>query len=353
MDTLVAAEVFTCHVELQNGACMRQANRLEATHVQKPKLLDQVRLAAGVRHFSPRTTKSYVYWIRQFILFHQKRHPAEMAEPEIGAFLNSLANERSLSATTQNVALCAILFLYRHVIGREVEFIEGVVWAERPRRLPTVLTRDECRRVLAEMSGVEHLMASLLYGAGLRISECLELRVKDIDISRRQITVRNGKGAKDRVTTLPGSIVDELREHLNWVRRIHAADLLRGGGRVDLPDALVRKYPYACRSVGWQWVFPNERAYRNPSTGELRRYRLYQSVLQRAVKLAMKKAGIERHASAHTFRHSFATHLIESGYDIRTVQELLGHKDIRTTQIYCHVLNRGGNAVRSPLDDAT
>ena len=176
--------------------------------MQKPKLLDQVRLAAGVRHFSHRTTKSYVYWIRQFILFHEKRHPAEMAEPEIGSFLNSLANERSLSATTQNVALCAILFLYRHVIGREIEFIEGVVWAERPRRLPTVLTRDECRRVLAEMNGVEHLMASLLYGSGLRISECLELRVKDIDLSRRQVTVRNGKGAKDRVTTLPGSIVD-------------------------------------------------------------------------------------------------------------------------------------------------
>ena len=342
-----------CHVDLQNGACMRQANQLEATHVQKPKLLDQVRLAAGVRHFSHRTTKSYVYWIRQFILFHEKRHPAEMAEPEIGSFLNSLANERSLSATTQNVALCAILFLYRHVIGREIEFIEGVVWAERPRRLPTVLTRDECRRVLAEMSGVEHLMASLLYGSGLRISECLELRVKDIDLSRRQVTVRNGKGAKDRVTTLPGSIVDALRDHLNWVRRIHAADLARGGGRVDLPDALVRKYPHASRSVAWQWVFPNQRASWDPSTRELRRYRLYESILQRAVKIALKKAGIERHASAHTFRHSFATHLIESGYDIRTVQELLGHKDIRTTQIYCHVLNRGGNAVRSPLDDAT
>ena len=331
---------------------MRQSIHLEATHMNKPKLLDQVRLAAGVRHFSHRTTQSYVYWIRKFILFHDKRHPAEMGEPEIGAFLSGLANERALAATTQNVALCALLFLYRNVLGREVDFIEGVVWAERPRRLPTVLTREECRRVLAEMTGVELLMASLLYGSGLRISECLELRIKDFDIARRQITVRNGKGAKDRITTLPGSIVGALREHLNWVRRLHAADLLRGGGRVDLPDALERKYPHAGRSIGWQWAFPNERASWDRATGELRRHRLYESILQRAVKLAMKKAGIERHASAHTFRHSFATHLIESGYDIRTVQELLGHKDIRTTQIYCHVLNRGGNAVRSPLDDA-
>jgi integron integrase len=318
--------------------------------MQRPKLLDQVREAGRVRRFSPRTVDSYVYWIRQYILFHNKRHPTDMGEPEIAAFLSALANTRRLSATTQNVALCSVLFLYRHVLRRDVGLVNGVVWAKRPERLPAVFTRDECRRVLANLSGVEWLMASLLYGSGLRISECLELRVKDLDFERRQITVHDGKGAKDRVTTLPARLVVPLKEHLVWVQRMYRADLARGGGRVDLPDALGRKYPNAGRSWAWQWVFPNERTTRDPRTGELRRHRLYASLLQKAVKRAIHDAGITRHASAHTFRHSFATHLIEAGYDIRTVQELLGHRDVRTTQIYCHVLNRGGNAVRSPLD---
>jgi integron integrase len=320
--------------------------------MNKPRLLEQVRQIGMVRRFSPRTIESYVYWIRQYILFHHKRHPAEMAEDEIGRFLSALANERRLSASSQNVALCAILFLYRHVLNLEVQFINGVIWAQRPARMPAVFTRDECQRILSKMSGVEWLMASVLYGSGLRISECLELRVKDVDFEQRQLSVRNGKGAKDRVAPLPDRLVDPLKGHLAWVRKLHTADLARGGGRVDLPDALSRKYPVAASVWAWQWVFPNERPTMDPATGELRRHRLYDTVLQRAVKQAMRDAGVARHGSAHTFRHSFATHLLEAGYDIRTVQELLGHKDVRTTQIYCHVLNRGGHAVRSPLDMA-
>src|ERR1051325_11246010 len=272
---------------------------------------------------SPRTTETYIHWIRQLILFHYKRHHLEMAEPEIAAFLNWLANVRGISANSQNVAHCAVLFLFRHVLRKEIGFVDGVVWGQRPQRLPTVFSRDEVRRILSNLSGVEWLMASILYGSGLRLTECLELRVKDLDIGRRQITVRNGKGAVDRVTPLPEALVSALHTHLVSVRRLHESDLARGGGRVEMPDALARKSPKAARSWAWQWVFPNERPSRDPVTGELRRHRLYESILQRAVKQAMRRADVSRHGSCHSLCHSFATHLLEAGYAIRTVQELL------------------------------
>lgn len=318
--------------------------------MSKPRLLDQVRDAARRRHFSPRTVTTYVHWIRHFILFHHKRHPADMAEPEVALFLSSLASDRNVSANSQNVALCAILFLYRQVLFKDIGFIDGVVWARRPKRLPVVFTRDEVARILDRLVGVERLMAALLYGSGLRVSECLELRVKDIDLSRGVATVVDGKGAKSRVTPIPVRLLEPLRAHLAWVRRLHDADLALGGGRVSLPDALERKYPKAARSFGWQWAFPNERASRDPRTGERCRHRLYATVIQRAVRQAIRDAGVNRHGSCHALRHSFATHLLESGSDIRTVQELLGHADVRTTQLYCHVLNSSRIAVRSPLD---
>lgn len=289
-------------------------------------------------------------WVKRYVLFHNMRHPAEMTEPEINAFLTHLAVKEKVSASTQNQALSALLFLYRHVIGREVGDLGEVVRARRPTRLPVVMTRDEVKSVLAHLAGDKRLMASLMYGAGLRLMECLQLRVQDIDFSRNEILVRNGKGAKDRMTMLPESVKPPLRDHLKRAKAIHERDIAEGWGAVILPDALHRKYPGASREWRWQWVFPQEKRWKNARTGQQGRHHAHETVLQRAVKEAVRKAGVVKHAGCHTFRHSFATHLLQTGYDIRTVQELLGHKDVSTTMIYTHVLLRGGRGVKSPVD---
>jgi integron integrase len=318
--------------------------------MSKPKLLDQVREVARLKHFSIRTETAYVNWIKRFILFHQKRHPLEMGEVEIREFLAHLAVVKQVSASTQNVALAALLFLYRDVLKKDLLFITGVEHAKRPERVPVVLTRSEVVSLLAHLNGVHHLMASLLYGAGLRLMECLRLRVKDIDFVYRQIIVRDGKGQKDRVTVLPQALIEPLRKHLARVKLAHEADLAAGNGEVYLPYALERKYPGASKEWRWQYVFPAAKPSVDPRSGSRRKHHFSERVLQRAVKNALQKAAIHKLASCHTLRHSFATHLLEDGYDIRTVQELLGHKDLNTTMIYTHVLNRGGKGVRSPLD---
>ncbi|MCC6552397.1 MAG: integron integrase [Polyangiaceae bacterium] len=315
-----------------------------------PRLLDRVRDAIRTRRYSPRTEEAYSAWIRRFVLFHGRRHPRDLGPADVEAFLTHLATERHVSASTQNQALAAILFLYTHVLdlplARHVDFTR----AKRPERLPAVLTPNEVSALLDRMTGVPRLMASLLYGAGLRLLECAELRVKDLDLERREILVRDGKGRKDRITMLPLRLVSPLRDHLTATRAQHAADLAAGAGWVALPDALGRKYPNAGREWPWQGVFPATRPYRDRETGQLRRHHLHETVLQRAVREAALAAGLSRRASCHTLRHSFATHLLEAGYDIRTIQELLGHRDVSTTMISTHVLNRGGLAVRSPLD---
>jgi integron integrase len=316
----------------------------------KPKLLDQVRQAIRRRHYSDRTEKAYTHWIKRYIFFHNKRHPLEMAESEIAQFLSSLATEGRVSASTQNQALNALLFLYHEVLSKKIGLINGVVRAKRPQRLPVVLTKDEVKRVLDRMHGAPRLMGFLLYGAGLRLMECCRLRIKDIDFSRNEIVVRSGKGNKDRYTMLPSAVRDSLIQHLRGVKAQHDEDLKNGLGRVSLPNALDRKYPNAGKEWGWQWVFPATSHYVERSTGEKRRHHLHESVLQRAFKEARLKAGVFKPAGCHSLRHSFATHLLENGYDIRTVQELLGHNDVSTTMVYTHVLNRGGKGVRSPAD---
>ena len=314
------------------------------------KLLDQVRQAIRTRHLSPHTEQAYIGWIKRFIFFHGKRHPIEMGEAEIGRFLSSLATDARVSASTQNQAFNALLFLYQQVLQRKIGLIEGVVRAKRPRRLPVVLTKEEVGRLLACLEGAPWLMSMLLYGAGLRLMECCRLRVKDIDFSKNQIVVRAGKGDKDRYTMLPAAAKDPLLRYVQAVKRQHEEDLRQGLGRVSLPDALERKYPNAGREWGWQWMFPATSHYIDRLTGEKRRHHLHESVLQKAVKDARLMAGISKPAGPHTMRHCFATHLLEDGYDIRTVQELLGHSDVSTTMIYTHVLNRGGRGVRSPVD---
>jgi len=315
-----------------------------------PKLLEQVRGAIRARHFSRRTERAYSGWIRRFILFHGKRHPMMMGQHEVSEYLSFLASRRRVAASTQNQALSAILFLYREVLGQDLPWLTDVVRAHEPRRLPTVLTREEVADVLHELQGVPRLMAMLLYGAGLRLLECAHLRVKDIEFSTNQIIVRGGKGNKDRRTLLPAASKRPLIRHLQAVRRQHVEDLAADAGWVELPYALARKSPNAGRDWAWQWVFPATRHYRDIETGQTRRHHLHETVLQRAVQGALRNAGVERPASCHTFRHSFATHLLEDGYDIRTLQELLGHKDVSTTMIYTHVLNRGTAGVRSPID---
>jgi len=316
----------------------------------KPRFLDQVRNRLRLEHYSRRTEEAYVGWIRRFILFHGRRHPAALGEGEITRFLSSLATERHVSASTQNQALSALLFLYGDVLKRDLAWLDGIVRARGPRRLPVVLSREEIRAVLGQLEGTPKLMTTLLYGAGLRLMEGHRLRVKDLDFSASQILVRGGKGNKDRVTLLPAVAREDLARQLETVRRQHQSDLARGTGWVELPGALARKYPNAGREWPWQWVFPATRCYTAAETGQVRRHHLHESVVQREVRKAVLKAGITRPASCHTFRHSFATHLLENGYDIRTVQELLGHKDVSTTMIYTHVLNRGPAAVKSPLD---
>lgn len=317
---------------------------------RKPKLLDQVRGEIRRRHYSRRTETAYIHWIRRYILFHRVRHPKDMAKPEVEAFLSHLAVDKNVAASTQNQALNAILFLYREVLGVELEWLDSVVRAKKPAKLPVVLTQEEVRQVLEHLQGVKWLVVMLLYGSGLRLLECLRLRVKDVDFGYRQILVREGKGKKDRVTILPFAAEARLQEHLAQTKQRFEQDLEIGAGHVKLPGALARKYPNANREWGWQWVFPATRRYRDPENGLLFRHHLHESVIQRAVKAAARRSQVAKPLSCHTFRHSFATHLLQAGYDIRTVQDLLGHKDVATTMIYTHVLNNGGRGVRSPAD---
>ena len=314
-----------------------------------PKLLARMRRAIRQRHFSPRTEQAYVHWVRRFVRFHGTRDPAAMAEAEVAAFLSDLAIRRNVSASTQNQALGALLFLYREVLGRPLNWMDGLAHAKRPPRLPVVLTPGEVRAVLARMQGSAWLVAVLLYGAGLRLLEALELRVKDVDFERREIRLRAGKGGKDRVTVLPNVVRAPLESHLKVVRRLHGRDLAAGWGAVVLPGALDRKLPGAAKEWAWQWVFPAARRYLDDAKQE-RRSHLHPSAVQKTFRRALQQAGVTKRATCHTLRHSFATHLLESGADIRTVQELLGHRDVRTTMIYTHVLNRGGLGVRSPAD---
>jgi integron integrase len=315
-----------------------------------PRLLDQVRELIRIRHYSIRTEQAYVQWIRRFIVFHGKRHPRELGADELTAFLSYLAIQRNVAASTQNQALNAILFLYRDVLKITLPWLNDVQRAKKPQRLPVVLTRDEVRALLAQLQGTPWLMAALTYGGGLRLLECLRLRVKDIEFSYRQIIVRDAKGQKDRITILPANLIDPLRNQLARTRQLHESDLSEGYGRVYLPNALAIKYPQADRDWGWQYVFPSQRRSIDPRSGVERRHHAPEDALQRAVQQAVRKSNIVKPASVHTLRHSFATHLLESGYDIRTVQELLGHSDVKTTMIYTHVLNRGGRGVVSPLD---
>jgi integron integrase len=302
------------------------------------------------RHLSPRTEEAYAGWVRRFILFHDKRHPNEMGEAEAGKFLSFLASQRHVSASTQNQALAALLFLYNEVLGRPLARLDGVVHAKRPERLPVVLGRTEVKALLDAMRGDSWLVASLLYGSGLRLLECLTLRLKDVDITAREIVVRDGKGRKDRHTVLPSALLPPLAKHVQRVQDQHQRDRVRGAGFVFLPDALDRKYPGAAIDLRWQWLFPATRLHHDPVSGRLRRHHLHETVIQRAVKEAADRVHLQKPATPHTLRHSFATHLLEDGYDIRTIQELLGHRDVSTTMIYTHVLNRGPRGVRSPLD---
>jgi len=316
----------------------------------KPRLLDQVRQQIRLRNYSIRTETVYAEWVKRYIRFHKYRHPLEMGAVEVEAFLTHLAVVRNVAASTQNQALAALLFLYKEVLKVELPWLEGVVRAKKPAHLPVVLTRGEVARVLAEMSGVPVLVANLLYGSGLRLMEALRLRVKDIEFSRGEILVRDGKGQKDRVTMLPRSVVVGLQQQLQAVSALHQEDLVEGFGRANLPFALARKYPNAAAEWGWQFVFPSGNRSQDPRGSGIHRHHLHEKTIQRAVREAVLRARIVKPATPHTFRHSFATHLLEAGQDIRTVQELLGHADVKTTQIYTHVLNRGGLGVISPLD---
>jgi integron integrase len=316
----------------------------------KPKLLDRVRDAIRRKHFSIRTEQAYTDWIRRFILFHKKRHPDEMGEAEITQFLSHLARDGNVAASTQNQSLSALLFLYKEVLKREIGWLDKVERAKRPARLPVVLTREEARRLFSHVDGDHRLVAGLLYGSGLRLMECVRLRIKDVDFGYLRITVREGKGGKDRMTMLPVNLAPALERHFRKVKVQHEEDLARGLGRVFLPGAIAKKYPNAPQEWAWQYAFPSSRLSIDPRSGEKRRHHVDESVLQNAVKRAVRSAGISKPATCHTLRHSFATHLLENGYDIRTVQELLGHKDVSTTMIYTHVLNRPGMGVKSPLD---
>jgi integron integrase len=318
--------------------------------LEPPRLLVRVRDRLRLKHYSIRTEDAYVDWIRRFIHFHGKRHPSELGADDVEAFLTDLAVSRQVAASTQNQAKSAILFLYKEVLNAALPWLDGIESAKQPVRLPVVLTSDEVQRLLRKLSGIHCLIGRLLYGTGMRIMEAMRLRVKDVDFGRGEIVVRNGKGAKDRMTILPRGLADPLGRHLIDVARRHRVDLAEGFGNVYLPHALARKYPSAGREWAWQYVFPADRLSVDPRTSVIRRHHLGDQAFQRAMRQALRDAGIAKPATPHTLRHSFATHLLESGYDIRTVQELLGHADVSTTMIYTHVLNRGGRAVISPLD---
>jgi integron integrase len=316
----------------------------------KPRLLDQLRNVIRCKHYSIRTEHSYVEWIKKYIYFHKKQHPGDLDEQHISAFLTHLAVERKVASSTQNQALCALVFFYREVLKKEIGEFQDLVRAKRPQKLPVVFTREEVKQVLLQLNGTNWLMGQVIYGAGLRVMECVRLRVKDVDFGYGQLVVRNGKGKKDRITMLPEIIVDELQRHLLKVKQIHENDLKAGFGAVYLPYALERKYKNANRSLSWQYVFPATRRSIDPRSGIERRHHISENVPQRAVRKAIRNSGITKAGSCHSLRHSFATHLLEAGYDIRTVQELLGHKDVATTMIYTHVLNKGGKGVKSPGD---
>lgn len=317
---------------------------------RSPTLLGRLREELRVRHYAMATEKAYLFWVRRFVHFHGRRHPREMGGAEVTAFLTDLAVTRRVSASTQNQAKGALLFLYRHVLQIDLPWLDEIVVASSPRRLPVVLTSREVNSLLAQTSGIAWLVSSLLYGAGLRLMEGLRLRVKDIEFERREIVVRQGKGGKDRATVLPENLIAPLRNQLHHARELHNRDLADGYGKVWLPDALERKYPNLNRAWGWQWVFPSISISADPRSGVLRRHHLHDTTIQRALREAARQAEIPKPVSPHVLRHCFATHMLQSGYDIRTVQELLGHASVETTMIYTHVMNRGGRAVRSPLD---
>jgi integron integrase len=327
------------------------ADSYNSDRKKPPRLLERVRRAIRARHYSPRTEQCYVSWVRRYVLFHGKTHPSELGPEAVAKYLSYLATDRRVSASTQNQALSALLFLYREVLGVEMDWVEDIAPAKRPLRLPAVLSRDEVRALLGRMRGVSLLMASIMYGSGLRVSECCRLRVQDLDFERLEITVRNGKGNKDRVTMLPRTVLFTMKAHLQGVRRLHNKDLENGLGVVELPAAYARKNPYAATAWEWQWVFPARTIHADKKTGEMRRHHRHVSTVQRDVTAAARAAGLAKKASCHTLRHSFATHLLEDGRDIRTVQVLLGHRDVSTTMIYTHVLNKGGIHIKSPLDD--
>jgi integron integrase len=314
-----------------------------------PKLLQLVRRAVRLHHYSPRTEEAYVAWVRRYVRHHRMKHPGELGSADVRAFLAWLAERKGLSASSQTQALSALLFLYREVLGRDLTQVGDIVRAKQPSRLPVVLTREEVRALLAQLGGTARMVAILMYGSGLRLLEALQLRVKDLDFAGGEIRIRRAKGARDRVTMLPGALSAELEQHLERVRRLHRRDIAQGHGRAPLPGAFERKSPGAAKDWGWQYVFPATRRHLT-AAGDLRRHHVHESVIQRAVREAVQQAGIAKRATCHSLRHSFATHLLQDGYDIRTVQELLGHRDVATTMIYTHVLNRGGLGVRSPAD---
>jgi len=318
--------------------------------MNSPDSIKKLRQALRLRNYSYRTEQSYVYWTEKFLKYYHPRPLKDLGSKEVSQFFNHLSTQQNLAASSQNQALSALLFLYRQVLGVDISWMQNLVWAKKPKRVPTVLTPDEVRQLLKNLSGIHWLMASLLYGSGLRLMECLQLRVKDIDFGYKQIIVRNGKGQRDRITLLPEKLIDLLKKQIVEVKKLHQLDLQEGFGRVFMPYALERKYPNANQEFIWQFVFPSINRSPNPRTGEIFRHHLHPSTLQEAMKEAVRKAGIPKRATPHTLRHSFATHLLENGYDIRTVQELLGHKNIQTTMIYTHVLNKGGYGVKSPLD---
>ncbi|MBK8419165.1 integron integrase [Candidatus Villigracilis saccharophilus] len=318
---------------------------------QEKRLLDQYRDALRIKHYSPRTEGTYIQWVRNYILFHNKRHPKEMGIPEIGQYLTHLATNQQVAASTQNQAFSAILFLYRHILNIQLDELQlAELRPQRAKTVPIVLSKDEVKRLIANLTGTNKLIAQVMYGGGLRVMECMRLRVKDIDFENHQVIVRDGKGENDRFTILPDSLISPLQLHLRYVKSLHEKDLADGHGSVYLPNALERKYKNADKDWIWQYLFPAAEISTDKRTGIIRRHHIHETIVQRSIKEAARRADINKHVTPHTLRHSFATHLLQNGYDIRTIQELLGHKDVKTTMIYTHVLQRGGLAVKSPLD---